>query len=142
MSSRSRKAASPPERLSRSHRCHRSVFSVSLPPRVPFCSLGRVWGAAGGGRWPSLPLCSPTARSPLRLWFPSDLPGRAGRGRRWLTGAFGFAKRLRDLGDARSQDAAQAGDAIMADVRRGEPRREGDPTHQVMVRVDDAARPP
>ncbi len=57
----------------------------------------------------------------------------------WLTGAFGFAERLRIGEDHRSQMRAGDGDVIIGDVRRDKrPPREGESTHQVMVRVDDA----
>jgi hypothetical protein len=59
----------------------------------------------------------------------------------WLTGAFGFAERLRIGEDHRSQMRAGDGDVIIGDVRRDKrPPRPGESTHQVMVRVDDARR--
>jgi uncharacterized glyoxalase superfamily protein PhnB len=57
----------------------------------------------------------------------------------WLTGAFGFAERLRIGEDHRSQMRAGDGDVIIGDVRRDRrPPRSGESTHQVMVRVNDA----
>jgi uncharacterized glyoxalase superfamily protein PhnB len=57
----------------------------------------------------------------------------------WLTGAFGFAERLRIGEDHRSQMRAGGGDVIIGDVRHDRrPPREGESTHQVMVRVEDA----
>lgn len=57
----------------------------------------------------------------------------------WLGSAFGFTERVR-IGEAhRSQLQAGEGAVIVADVRadRRAPR-EGEATHQVMVRVEDA----
>jgi uncharacterized glyoxalase superfamily protein PhnB len=57
----------------------------------------------------------------------------------WLTGAFGFAERLRIGEDHRSQMRAGGGDLIIGDVRHERrPPRPGEVTHQVMVRVADA----
>ena len=57
----------------------------------------------------------------------------------WLTGAFGFAERLRIGEDHRSQMRAGDGDVIIGDVRRDRRQpRPGESTHQVMVRVNDA----
>src|ERR1700712_3376824 len=57
----------------------------------------------------------------------------------WLTAAFGFAERLR-IGEAhRSQMQVGDGAIIVADVRRDRiPPREGESTHSVLVRIDDA----
>jgi uncharacterized glyoxalase superfamily protein PhnB len=58
----------------------------------------------------------------------------------WLTDAFGFVERLQIGGDHRSQlNVGEGGAVIVADVR-GErvPPREGEATHSVMVRVEDA----
>ena len=59
----------------------------------------------------------------------------------WLTGAFGFAERLKIGESHRSQlSFGDAGALIVADVR-GErrPPRPGEITSSVMVRVEDAA---
>ena len=58
---------------------------------------------------------------------------------RWLNAAFGFEERLR-IGEAhRSQLKVGDGAVIVADVRHDQrPPREGEVTHSVLVRVDDA----
>ena len=57
----------------------------------------------------------------------------------WLTTAFGFAERVRIGGSHRSQLRFGDGALIVADVRRDRhPPRQGEVTHSVMVRVDDA----
>jgi uncharacterized glyoxalase superfamily protein PhnB len=57
----------------------------------------------------------------------------------WLTGAFGFAERIRIGEDHRSQMRAGDGAVIIGDVRADRhPPRPGEVTHSVMVRVDDA----
>lgn len=57
----------------------------------------------------------------------------------WLTVAFGFSERLRIGEGHRSQMSVGDGAVIIGDVR-GErrPPRQGEVTHSVMVRVDDA----
>ena len=57
----------------------------------------------------------------------------------WLSGAFGFAERVR-IGDShRSQLRFGGGAVIVGDVRGDRrPPRPGEATHSVMVRVDDA----
>jgi uncharacterized glyoxalase superfamily protein PhnB len=58
----------------------------------------------------------------------------------WLTEAFGFAERVKIGEDHRSQMSVPGGGAvIIGDVRHDRvPPREGESTHSVMVRVDDA----
>jgi uncharacterized glyoxalase superfamily protein PhnB len=57
----------------------------------------------------------------------------------WLTTAFGFAERVRIGESHRSQLRLGDGALIVADVRRDRhPPRQGEVTHSVMVRVDDA----
>ena len=57
----------------------------------------------------------------------------------WLTAAFGFAERLRIGENHRSQLRFGDGALIVADVRRDRrPPRQGEVTHSVVVRVDDA----
>jgi uncharacterized glyoxalase superfamily protein PhnB len=57
----------------------------------------------------------------------------------WLTTAFGFAERVRIGESHRSQLRFGDGALIVADVRRDRhPPRQGEVTHSVMVRVDDA----
>ena len=58
----------------------------------------------------------------------------------WLTAAFGFAERLKIGEDHRSQMSVPGGGAvIIGDVRHDRaPPREGESTHSVVVRVDDA----
>jgi uncharacterized glyoxalase superfamily protein PhnB len=58
---------------------------------------------------------------------------------RWLNAAFGFEERLR-IGEAhRSQLEVGDGAVIVADVRHDQrPPRQGEVTHSVLVRVDDA----
>ena len=58
----------------------------------------------------------------------------------WLTAAFGFAERLKIGEDHRSQMTVPGGGAvIIGDVRHDRvPPREGESTHSVMVRVEDA----
>lgn len=58
----------------------------------------------------------------------------------WLTAAFGFSERVKIGEDHRSQMNVPGGGAvIVGDVRRDRvPPREGESTHAVMVRVDDA----
>jgi uncharacterized glyoxalase superfamily protein PhnB len=58
----------------------------------------------------------------------------------WLTAAFGFSERVKIGEDHRSQMNVPGGGAvIIGDVRHDRiPPREGESTHSVMVRVDDA----
>ena len=58
----------------------------------------------------------------------------------WLTAAFGFAERVKIGEDHRSQLSVPGGGAvIIGDVRHDRvPPREGESTHSVVVRVDDA----
>jgi uncharacterized glyoxalase superfamily protein PhnB len=57
----------------------------------------------------------------------------------WLCAAFGFAERVRIGEDHRSQLRVGDGAVIVADVRDDRrPPRQGEVTHSVMVRVDDA----
>jgi uncharacterized glyoxalase superfamily protein PhnB len=57
----------------------------------------------------------------------------------WLTTAFGFAERLQIGEDHRSQMRVGDGAVIVGDVRHDRvPPREGESTHGVVVRVDDA----
>ena len=58
----------------------------------------------------------------------------------WLTAAFGFAERVKIGEDHRSQMSVPGGGAvIIGDVRHDRvPPREGESTHSVVVRVDDA----
>jgi uncharacterized glyoxalase superfamily protein PhnB len=57
----------------------------------------------------------------------------------WLERAFGFAERVRIGEDHRSQVNVGEGAVIIADVRHDRrPPREGEETHRVMVRVEDA----
>jgi uncharacterized glyoxalase superfamily protein PhnB len=58
----------------------------------------------------------------------------------WLAGAFGFAERVWIGENHRAQLSCGDGALIVADVR-GErrPPREGEVTHSVLVRVEDAA---
>ena len=57
----------------------------------------------------------------------------------WLTEAFGFAERVQIGEDHRSQLRFGDGAVIVGDVRHDRrPPREGEITHSVMVRVDDA----
>jgi uncharacterized glyoxalase superfamily protein PhnB len=57
----------------------------------------------------------------------------------WLGGAFGFRERVRIGEDHRSQMIAGEGAVIIGDVRgQRVPPREGEITHSVMVRVEDA----
>jgi hypothetical protein len=57
----------------------------------------------------------------------------------WLTAAFGFAERVRIGENHRSQLRFGDGALIVADVRRDRrPPRQGEVTHSVMVRVNDA----
>jgi uncharacterized glyoxalase superfamily protein PhnB len=58
----------------------------------------------------------------------------------WLTLAFGFAERVKIGEDHRSQMSVPGGGAvIIGDVRHDRvPPREGESTHSVVVRVDDA----
>lgn len=57
----------------------------------------------------------------------------------WLTGAFGFAERVRIGEDHRSQlQVGDGGAVIVGDVRHDRvPPRPGESTHQIMVRVED-----
>ena len=56
----------------------------------------------------------------------------------WLSAAFGFSERVRIGEDHRSQMRAGDGAVIIGDVRHDRrPPREGESTHQVLVRVDD-----
>jgi uncharacterized glyoxalase superfamily protein PhnB len=58
---------------------------------------------------------------------------------RWLSEAFGFEERLQIGESHRSQLRLGAGALIVADVRREQrPPRQGEVTHSVLVRVDDA----
>ena len=57
----------------------------------------------------------------------------------WLTAAFGFTERVRIGEDHRSQLRVGDGALIVADVRGDRrPPRQGEATHSVMVRVEDA----
>jgi uncharacterized glyoxalase superfamily protein PhnB len=57
----------------------------------------------------------------------------------WLTAAFGLAERMRIGENHRSQLRFGDGALIVADVRRDRrPPRQGEVTHSVMVRVNDA----
>jgi uncharacterized glyoxalase superfamily protein PhnB len=57
----------------------------------------------------------------------------------WLTGAFGFAERVRIGEDHRSQLSFGDGAVIVGDVRADRrPPRPGEATHSVTVRVADA----
>jgi uncharacterized glyoxalase superfamily protein PhnB len=58
----------------------------------------------------------------------------------WLEAAFGFAERLQIGADHRSQlSVGDGGAVIVADVRHDRrPPREGEVTHSVLVRVEDA----
>ncbi len=57
----------------------------------------------------------------------------------WLAGAFGFAERVRIPENHRSQMQVGDGAVIVADVRNERrPPRQGEVTHSVMVRVEDA----
>ena len=58
----------------------------------------------------------------------------------WLTDAFGFVERLQIGDNHRSQMSVGDGGAIIAaDVRHGRrPPSPGEPTHSVLVRVEDA----
>ncbi len=57
----------------------------------------------------------------------------------WLTAAYGFAERVRIGENHRSQLRLGDGALIVADVRGDRrPPRQGEVTHSVMVRVDDA----
>ena len=58
----------------------------------------------------------------------------------WLTAAFGFEERLKIGEDHRSQmNVGDGGAVILGDVRHDRvPPREGESTHSVMVRVEDA----
>jgi uncharacterized glyoxalase superfamily protein PhnB len=57
----------------------------------------------------------------------------------WLTSAFGFVERVRIGENHRSQLRFGDGALIVADVRGDRrPPREGEVTHSVMVRVEDA----
>ena len=56
----------------------------------------------------------------------------------WLSAAFGFSERVRIGEDHRSQMRTGDGAVIIGDVRHDRrPPREGESTHQVLVRVDD-----
>ncbi|HLW95531.1 MAG TPA: VOC family protein [Solirubrobacteraceae bacterium] len=59
----------------------------------------------------------------------------------WLEQAFGFAERVKIGEDHRSQmNVGDGGAVIIGDVRGDRrPPREGETTHSVMVRVEDAA---
>jgi len=59
----------------------------------------------------------------------------------WLEDAFGFRERVKIGEDHRSQmNAGEDGAVIIGDVRGDRrPPREGEATHSVMVRVEDAA---
>jgi uncharacterized glyoxalase superfamily protein PhnB len=57
----------------------------------------------------------------------------------WLTAAFGFSERLQIGEDHRSQMSFGDGAVILGDVRHDRvPPREGESTHSVVVRVEDA----
>jgi uncharacterized glyoxalase superfamily protein PhnB len=57
----------------------------------------------------------------------------------WLEAAFGFVERVRIGENHRSQLSVGDGAVIVGDVRHDRrPPREGEETHAVMVRVDDA----
>ena len=57
----------------------------------------------------------------------------------WLEAAFGFVERVQIGEDHRSQLIAGDGAVIVGDVRGDRmPPREGEETHSVLVRVDDA----
>jgi uncharacterized glyoxalase superfamily protein PhnB len=57
----------------------------------------------------------------------------------WLAGAFGFVERLQIGESHRSQLSFGDGAVIVADVRHDRrPPREGEATHSVLVRVEDA----
>jgi uncharacterized glyoxalase superfamily protein PhnB len=57
----------------------------------------------------------------------------------WLEAAFGFAERVRIGEDHRAQLSFGDGAVIVGDVRREQrPPRQGEVTHSVMVRVEDA----
>ena len=57
----------------------------------------------------------------------------------WLGAAFGFAERLRIGERHRSQLSVGEGAVIVADVRHErQPPRQGEVTHSVLVRVEDA----
>lgn len=57
----------------------------------------------------------------------------------WLNAAFGFVERLRIGDNHRSQLSVGDGAVIVADVRHDRrPPREGEVTHTVLVRVEDA----
>jgi uncharacterized glyoxalase superfamily protein PhnB len=57
----------------------------------------------------------------------------------WLTAAFGFVERLQIGENHRSQLKVGDGAVIVADVRHDRrPPRQGEVTHSVVVRVDDA----
>ncbi|HET6173473.1 MAG TPA: VOC family protein [Gaiellales bacterium] len=58
----------------------------------------------------------------------------------WLSDAFGFSERVQIGEDHRSQlNAGEGGAVIIGDVRRDrKPPRQGEVTHSVLVRVDDA----
>lgn len=57
----------------------------------------------------------------------------------WLEAAFGFAERVQIGEDHRSQLSFGDGALIVGDVRHDRrPPREGEETHAVMIRVDDA----
>src|SRR6185312_6429724 len=58
----------------------------------------------------------------------------------WLTAAFGFVERVQIGEDHRSQMQFGEGAVILGDVRHDRrPPREGEATHSVVVRVEDAA---
>ena len=57
----------------------------------------------------------------------------------WLTAAFGLSERLQIGENHRSQMSFGDGAVILGDVRHGRvPPREGESTHSVVVRVEDA----
>ena len=57
----------------------------------------------------------------------------------WLSAAFGFVERVQIGEDHRSQMRAGDGAVILGDVRHDRiPPRDGESTHSVMVRVEDA----
>jgi len=57
----------------------------------------------------------------------------------WLTGAFGFAERVKIGENHRSQMKVGEGAVIIGDVRHDRrPPREGESTHSVLVRIEDA----